>query len=67
MVRNIRLSIVYGCTDDGNTDFRLRFESLLFSKEKNNYYLSKVTSGVMVNTSDGESEALGSNPNESEI
>ena len=45
----------------------LRFESLLFSKEKNNYLSILVTSGVMVNTSGVESEALGSNPNDGEI
>ena len=61
--------IEYGVMAHRNRNWSpgLRFESLLFSEEKNNYYLSKVTSGVMVNTSGGESEALGSNPNESEI
>jgi len=57
--------IEYGvrCTDDGNTDLRLRFNSLLFSKEKNKCHLSKVTSGIMDITSGVESGDLGSSPN----
>ena len=41
----------------------LRFNSLLFSKEKNKCQLSKVTSGIMDITSGVEPGDLGSSPN----
>jgi len=41
----------------------LRFESLLFSEEKNKCCLSKVTSGIMDITPGVESGDLGSSPN----